>query len=149
MYWRVSVFFVRQRRRRPVGVCLTNPAGSWSRPYENGRMGEVKRRCFSAPRRSQQLTAVLVYVNVFGNFRLSQKKFCVFKHRFRLVIGCCSPNFRVSTNFFLIRLRTSERVIGCLLRNFRVSAKNFSSPNPGHLVGLSDGVWRTLGFHAK
>jgi len=137
VYWRVSVFFVRQRRRRPVGVCLTNPAGSLSRPYENGRMEEVMQRCFSAPRRVQQHTAVLVYVNVFENFRVSQKNFCPssivsdsLSDAVRPTLGCRQT--------FLIRFRTSDKVIGCVLRNFRVSTKNFfefQSRSSGWVIG--------------
>jgi hypothetical protein len=116
---------------------------------KKGQKCDVKPGPFSALWRSQLHTAVLVYVNGFGNFRVSQKKFLPLKHPYRAVIGWFLPNFRVSTNFFSIHYRTSERVIGRVLRNFRVPAKFFFKPNHGHLNGLSDGVRETLGSQRK
>jgi hypothetical protein len=124
VYWRVSVFFVRQRRGRPVGVCLTNPAGSWSRPYETGR----KARYFSG--RFQPLDAAnnlllcwftSTFSGTLGHFK---KKFCALN----ILLVPLSAADRQTLGFrqtFFDRFATSDRVIGCLLRNFRVSANYF------------------------
>ena len=119
MYWRVSVFFVRQRRGRPVGVCLTNSAGSWSRPYETGR----KVRYFSG--HFQPLDAVnnlllcwftSTFPGTLGHFK---KKFCALN----ILSESLSDAVRQTLGFRQTFLTDSRR-----------------------LTGLSDAFYETLGF---
>ena len=70
---RAAVFQGGERRGRPVGVRLTNPAGSWSRPYENGAEEERELGAASQLFDDQLLSSCTGYVKLLGNFRAFRK----------------------------------------------------------------------------